>query len=327
MLKFGLPCHVLALAALSGCVGAYAELAATKLSSTTLSPTGGGADTDGGGASQVGFNLGVEFGSYKQRLAMGYANASFSSDQGDSKFTGASFRYDRSVYAPIDRLALRLGAGFSSGNGTYTMNNMKSEDGAVEVFGGIGATYFATWRTPVHAFFGYGAASGNVPGGGLWGSGFTARIGVSLMAKDVRGDVEIIVPLETARDLTGVIKDGADALGCVTVRQSRSDTVARLEVACPGGRHIEYFQIAEGMVVTCMKEVSKKRCEQLSSSIVDAAVRPSKKSEPAPAPAPAPTTPPAVEPATPAPPADPAAPATPVPDAPTAPAEPAPAAP
>jgi hypothetical protein len=319
MLKFPLLGCVLALAAFSGCVGAYAELAATKLS-TTLSPTGGGADTDGGGATQVGFNAGIEFGSYRKRFTMGYASASQSTDQGDATFSGASFRYDHGVYAPIEKLSLRLGAGFASGNSGFTMNNMKTEEGAVELFGGIDATYFATWRTPVHAFVGYEAASAHVPAGGLFGTGFTFRVGVSLMAKDARGDVEFVVPLDSARDLTGVIKVGADALGCVTVSQRRTDTVASLEVACPGGRHIEYFQIAEGMLVTCTKEVSKARCERLSSSIVTAAVAPTTKSEPTPAPTPTPTpapapaptpTPAAVPAAAPVVPADPAAPAAP----------------
>jgi hypothetical protein len=324
--------YVLVLTASTGCVGAYAELAVTKLSSTTLSPTGGGATTDGGGASQVGFNVGVEFGSYKQRFAMGYAAEALSSDPGDSKFTGAAFRYDRQVYAPIERLGLRLGGGILSGQSTFTMNNMKNEDNAYGVFGGVGATFFATWRTPVHAFFGYEAASANTPGGSLTGTGFTFRAGVSLMAKDVRGSVEFVVPLDSARDLTGVIKDGADALGCVTVDQMRTDTIAKLEVVCPGKRHIEYFQIAEGMLVTCEKEVSKKRCEKLSSSIVDAALgkKPERTSTPTPTPAaaptppaaptpdPAPTTP--VEPVAPAAPADPAAPAAPAPAAPAAPA-------
>lgn len=256
--------------ALAGCAGLYGEVAYTSTPSTKISASGG-AEMDGGAGTTVGFNVGVDFSGPRKRFSGGYASTTTSLDGGESKFSGAQMRYDHGIIDLAERLSLRLGAGLESGKSTGTANGMTTEDNSFGFMGGIDATYFATWRTPVHLFV--GAHWINREAGDertVTGTGFTARLAVSVIAKDPRGDSMFVVPLEGNRDLTGVIRDGAAAYGCETLDTNRTDYSASLSLKC-GSRRIEYFQIAEGMLVTCRREASKKRCERLSRDIVAAA--------------------------------------------------------
>jgi hypothetical protein len=104
----------------------------------------------------------------------------------------------------------------------------------------------------------------------------------------------------------------------VTTNKHRTGYSASLEVACKGGRHVEFFQIAEGIMVTCRHEVNRGRCEALVARIAKGESDTPKASSPSPTPAPE-----AVPAAAPVPPATPEAPAP----TETPPAQEAPAAP
>jgi hypothetical protein len=292
--------------ALAGCAGLYGEVAFTSTSSTKVSPASGTA-VDVGSGTTVGFNVGIDFSGATRRFSGGYASTTTSFEGGESKFSGAQMRYDHGIISLAERLSLRLGAGVESGKSTGTSNGTTTEDNSYGLMGGVGATYFATWRTPVHLFV--GAHWINREAGEertVTGTGITARIAVSVTAKDPRGDSMFVVPLEGNRDLTGAIREGAAAYGCKTLDTNRTDYSASLLLEC-GSRRIEYFQIAEGMLVTCRREASQKRCERLSRDIVAAARNKldEKKREAEPAPTPTPTPAAPAEPA-PAPAAEPA---------------------
>lgn len=288
---------------------------------------------DGGGATVAGFNAGIEFGNYKKRLFGGYTSNRVSGDVGDSSFAGATWGYEHGVYNPLERLSMRIGGAAEIGNSHYTdAMGADATDPSYGLMIGVGGSYFATWRTPVRAFVGYQRSTGNSAAGTWSGGGFTFRVGASIYAKDARPDLDIVVPLDSALDITGALASNAESAGCVTTNKRRTGYSASLEVACKGGRHVEFFQIAEGIMVTCRHEVSRGRCEALVARIAkgesDTPSAPSAPSMPAPTPAPeavpaaapvAPTTP-----ETPATPEAPAAPAT--PEAPAAPATPDPAA-
>jgi len=299
----------------TGCAGVYAEATASKVS-TTLTPSGGGTEMDSGGAMQVGFNLGIEFGNLRQRFAMGYAKQSMSLDSGSASLAGSSTRYDFNVFNIADRIKLRLGLGVQFGSGESDIGGMSTSDSGGGFFGGVGGSYFLTWKNAVHVLAGYQVMTQRVPGGDLAGSGPTFRVTLAHYFGDVRPDKSYVVPLESNRDITGLLEQGASSIGCVSRGAVHRDMYASVEVVCPGDRHIEYFQIAEGMLVTCKHTQSVTACKALSSEIVDAVTGSKKKSEP--------TTTPAAQPAAaPQPPA--AAVPPPAPEAP--PAAPAPAAP
>ncbi|MDX2090133.1 MAG: hypothetical protein SFX73_19905 [Kofleriaceae bacterium] len=266
--------HVLGMtmlaSALAGCAGLYGEVAFTSTPSTKVSQSGG-AEVDAGGGTTVGFNVGIDFSGTMKRFSGGYAATTTSFDGGESKFSGAQMRYDHGIISLPERLSLRVGAGLESGKSTGTSNGMTTEDNSFGFMGGVGATYFATWRTPVHLFV--GAHWINREAGDertVTGAGVTARLGVSLMAKDPRGDSMFVVPLEGNRDLTGVLQEGAAAYGCDTLDSDRTEYSASLKLKC-GSKRIDYFQIASGILVTCRHEPSEERCEQLSKNIVKAA--------------------------------------------------------
>lgn len=319
-MKTAVPRYLVALSALTGCAGAYADLSVTNVGSTSIEPAAGGTATDGGGATVVGFNAGIEFGNYKKRLYGGYTANSVSGDVGDSSFGGATWGYDHGVYNPLERLSMRIGAGFEVGNSKYTDAMGKdTSDPSYALMIGVGGAFFATWRTPLRAFVGYQRSTGNSAAGTWSGGGFTMRVGASIYARDARPDIDIVVPLDSALDITGALASHAEAAGCAATGRRRTGYSASLEVACKGGRHVEFFQIAEGIMVTCRHEVSKSRCEALVSRIAKGeSDEPAKPSAPStPSPTPTPEAVPAAAPATPAPEA-PAAPAAPAPEAPAA---------
>ncbi len=313
-----------------GCAGAYAELAVTKLAGSKVTPDSGGDGVEVAGGTIVGFNLGIEFSNMKKRFGMGYVSDSTSYEGGDGSFTGMAIRYDHTIMSLAERATLQIGGGTTVGTGTGTYNGTAnaSEGVGLGLLLGVGGTYYPTFRTPVHVMFGVERASrpaGNDNAGmsasdvSIGGIGFTARIAVSLSARDHRPDASFVVPLEGNRDITGVIERGAAKLGCSTEDVGRTSYSASLEVRCDGKR-IEYFQIAQGILITCKHEASESRCRALSDKIVASARSTiDKPSEPAATPAATPAAAPAPAPA-PAPTPDPA----PAPEAPAAPAAPAP---
>lgn len=295
---------------------------------------------DSGGAMQVGFNLGIEFGNIRQRFAMGYARQSMSVDAGDSTLAGSSERYDFNIFNIADRLKLRIGLGAQFGNGSSNigaMDGMSTSEGGGGFFAGLGGTYFLSWKNAVHVLGGYQWLAQSVPGGDLSGKGLTFRVTLSHYFGDVRPDRSFVVPLPNSTDIVGVLERGGSSIGCISGGAMHRDTYASVNLTCPGDRHIEYFQIAEGMLVTCKHAQSEGACRALSSKIVDAASGGGSTSEPsstppaqpaaAPMPAPAatpdpapaaPTNAPTTAPddagsAAPAPVADPAAPPAPTP--------------
>jgi hypothetical protein len=259
---------VLGLAALSGCAGVYAEVATTRMSSAQIES--GGTSMDVGG-STIGFNVGAEFGSTRQRFTMGYAADSVSFDGGKASFRGAAMRYDFNLVHLAERLKLRAGLGFESGKDSSTVGTMTDDGGNGGMFlGGLDVTYFLRWQNAIHVFVGAAYQTHSLVNGSLTGTGVTARVAISHTFGDPRKDASFVVPLEGNRDLTGAIEDGAGSLGCTTNR-SRTDYSATLVVACPHDRHLEYFQIAEGIMVTCKHAQTESRCEEWSSEIVKAA--------------------------------------------------------
>jgi hypothetical protein len=276
----------------------YAEATASQVS-TTLTPSGGTA-MDSGGAMQVGFALGVEFGNIRQRFAMGYARQSMSIDSGDSTLAGSSERYDFNVFNIADRIKLRIGLGAQFGSGDSNigaMGGMSENNSGGGFFAGLGGTYFLSWKNAVHVLAGYQWLAARVPGGDLGGSGPTFRVTLSHYFGDVRPDRSFVVPLPNSTDIVGVLERGGSSIGCISGGAMHQDTYASVNLTCPGDKHIEYFQIAEGMLVTCKHSQSEGACRALSSKIVDAASGGGSKSEPTSTPvaqpAAAPTPPPA----------------------------------
>ncbi len=294
---------------LTGCAGVYAEATASQVS-TTLTPSGGTA-MDAGGAMQVGFNLGIEFGNIRQRFAMGYARQSMSVDAGDATTAGSSERYDFNIFNIADRVKLRIGLGAQFGTGESNigaMSGTSTSEGGGGFFAGLGGTYFLTWKNALHVQAGYQWMFQGVPGGDLAGKGPTIRVTLSHYFGDVRPDRSFVVPLPNSTDIVGLLERGGSSIGCVSGGATHQDTYASVNLTCPGDRHIEYFQIAEGMLVTCKHAQSEGACRALSSKIVDAVTSGGKSdssSTPAAQPAAAPTPPPAPAPAAPTtPPAD-----------------------
>lgn len=313
---------VAVLIATSGCAGLYGELAVTSTPSTKLTPNSGGAGVDAGGGTTVGFNVGVDFGNTRKRFAIGGGVSTTSFDAGESKASIGTWRYDHALIQLAERASLRLGVGSEVGNATGSSGGMSTDGLGLGVFGGVGATYYPTWRTPVHVLVGPHWLTREAGGEqSLSGVGITARIAIGITAKDPRPDITFVVPLEKNRDITEWISAGGSAIGCTTEDRGRNDYMASLTLRCDGKR-IEYFQIAEGMLITCKRQASRSRCEQLNQRIVEAASAkldgdpPSAPSAPAAPAAPAPIAP-APTPA----PAEPA-PAVPTPaDAPAAPSD------
>lgn len=301
--------------ALGGCAGVYAEVAATQLSSARISPSGDGEDMDLGGASTLGFNVGADFGSTRHRFAIGYASDSVSFENGSGSFGRSSMRYDFNVLSIADRLKLRLALGVELGSGKATYGGMTSDGGGAGAMAGVGATYFLTWSTAIHAVVGARGMYNTAPGGNFVGTGVTARIAITQTFGDARPDQTFIVPLSFSTDVTGIIEAGAAALGCKTTDRMSESTYAWLGVSCSGGRNIRYLQISSGMAITCEHEQSRSRCKALSEAIIDAAAP--KKTAMPPEPAPVPAAAPA-----PAPPPVPAPAADPVPTPPDAPPAP-----
>jgi hypothetical protein len=313
---------------LTGCAGVYAEVQASQLSAE-FSPSGGGTAMDAGGATSVGFNLGVELGSVRQRFAMGYARQSISLDAASSTLSGSETRYDFNVFNIADRIKLRLGLGAQFGSGTSDFGGMDADDSGGGFFAGLGGTYFLTWKNALHVMAGYQFMTQRVTGGSLAGTGPTFRVTLAHTFGDTRPDKSFVVPLSNATDIIGILERGASSIGCISGGAMHHDTFASVNLLCDGDRRIEYFQIAEGMLVTCRHIQSEGACRRLSSRIVDAAANWGKSpstpaaqpaATPAPAPAPAPTNTPAPT----APPADAGSASAPAPDASAPPATPAP---
>jgi hypothetical protein len=257
--------------ALAGCAGLYGEVAVTKVPSMKLTPNAGGDGVDVGGGTTVGFNIGVDFGNTRQRFAMGGGAANTSFDGGDSSFQGATLRYDRSIINLAERAELRVGVGSETGNATGTSGGMETQGIGLGVFGGVGATFYPTWHTPVHLLVGaewMTAEAGDDMN--VRGVGITARLAVGITTNDARPDQTFVVPLEKNRDITGLISMGGAAIGCSVEDESRSSYMAKVTLKCDGKR-IEYFQIAEGILITCKHESSRSRCEALNKRIVAAA--------------------------------------------------------
>jgi hypothetical protein len=319
----------MSLALATGCAGVYAEASASQVS-TTLTPSGGGTAMDSGGAMQVGFALGVELGNVRQRFVMGYAKQmAMSLDGGSASLAGSQTRYDFNVFNIADRIKLRLGLGVQFGTGESDIGGMSESDSGGGFFGGIGGSYFLTWKNALHVLAGYQFMTQRVPGGDLAGSGPTVRVTLAHYFGDVRPDKSYVVLMDSNRDITGLLEQGASSIGCVSRGATHQDMYASVEVVCPGDRHIEYFQIAEGMLVTCRHTQSVASCKRLSGEIVDAVTGGGKKSNPSttpaaqPAAAPTPpTAPPAAPPPATAPPAAPAPAAPPATDPAAPPAQP-----
>lgn len=284
------------LTATSGCVGVYAEVAATKFTTAQVS---GAMDTDVG-ATTVAFSVGAEFSNTNNRLSMGYLSDAITVDGGEATLAGGTLRFDRAIKHIGERFDLRLGAGLDFGSGEATFGGDTTEVSGNGFFGGLGANYFATWRTPVSAFVGFRYLNQDLGDADLHAKGVTVKLAVSYQFHDPRPDVSLVVPLERSNDITGVIERGASARGC-TSNRFRTSTTATLDVVCDG-RRIEFFQIAQGMMVTCYKQPSKSKCDDMASDLVkagvanvDRATTPPAEPAAAPAAAPAPA-----EPATPA---------------------------
>jgi hypothetical protein len=267
----------------------YAEGAVSQLSSASVSPSGGGASVDVGGASAVSFNVGVEFGNLKQRFAMGYAHDSLSYTGADGTLSGSSMRYDHNIVSIAERMKLRVGFGADFGNGSITATGMPAKDGGGGgFFGGIDATYFLTWSNAVHVFVGGRYYTQQAPGGSLSATGVTAKITLSHTFGDVRPDASFVVPLEHNSVITGGLAVGAQSIGCSLENTGRLDFAAWVEVRCPGDHRISYHQFAEGMLVSCEHETSESRCRDLSDQIAKATLAAmSKPAEPTPAATPA----------------------------------------
>jgi hypothetical protein len=298
---------LLGVTALSGCAGVYAEVSTTRMTSAQIESAG--TSTDVGGTT-IGFNVGAEFGSTRQRFTMGYAADSISFDGGKASFSGAAMRYDFNLVQLAERLKLRAGFGFEAGKDSSTIAGMTNDRGNGGTYmAGLDATYFVRWANAIHVFVGAAYQTHDLAMGSFSGSGVTARVAISHTFGDPRASASFVVPLEGNRDLTGAIEAGARSLGCTTDGRERTEYMASLSVTCSGGREIEYFQIAEGIMVTCRHAQTKDRCAAWSSEIVRAATE--RHAAPvATPPAPAPTEP-ATEPAQPAGPAQAPAPAEP----------------
>jgi hypothetical protein len=275
---------LLGVTALSGCAGVYAEVSTTRMTSGQIESAG--TSTDVGGTT-IGFNVGAELGSTRQRFTMGYAADSISFDGGKASFSGAAMRYDFNLVQLAERLKLRAGFGFEAGKDSSTIAGMTNDRGNGGTYmAGLDATYFVRWANAVHVFIGAAYQTHDLAMGTFSGSGVTARVAISHTFGDPRASASFVVPLEGNRDLTGAIEEGARSLGCTTDDRERTEYMASLSVSCSGGRQIEYFQIAEGIMVTCKHAQTKDRCAAWSSEIVRAATE--HKTAPAPTPPPAP---------------------------------------
>ncbi|HEY4178118.1 MAG TPA: hypothetical protein VGM90_14825 [Kofleriaceae bacterium] len=272
---------------LGGCAGVYAEVAASTVSTGSIAPSGGGTSVDVGG-STVGFNLGVELGNVRKRFSMGYASDSLSFDGGSGTLTGGASRFDFNIVSLMERLKLRIALGFDFAGGSSSYAGMKKSDGGgFTGFGGLDATYFLTWKNAIHVAAGAQFIAQSVPGGDYSGVGVSVRATISHTFGDVRPDQTVVIPLETNRDLIGAIELGSKAVGCATEGQTHGDTAATLTVSCPGQHHLEYFQIAEGILLTCVHEDSEDSCRAINSKIIQAAaaeVKAAAQPEPAPTP-------------------------------------------
>jgi hypothetical protein len=306
----------LLLASLTGCFGVYAEVVATTLPSASV-PTGPNMTTTTG-ATSIGFNVGADFGNTKKRFGLGYTSESISVDGGSAKLAGSDMRLDFNVYNLTEKAKVRIGLGaeFGSGSSTKIGGMDRSSSGGGGAYGGLDFTYFLTWHIGLHAFAGARYMTEQVANGSLAGSGLTFRLTATYQFSDVRPDYEEIVPLDSSLDITGVIEAGAQANNCTTFRRSNPTAgYAYVDVKCSDDRNISYFQVAEGIMLTC-HHMTGHECKSINLEILDKAAP--KKSEPEAVPAAAPVTPapapaPATPPATVAPATDPAAPATPAP--------------
>jgi hypothetical protein len=268
--------------ATTGCAGVYAEVSGSYLASAANDLGEGSspvvaADSISSGYT-IGFSLGVDFGSLRQRFAVGYGQdaASFDND-GAIELGMTEMRYDINLLSVSDRTKVRLGLGVGFGSGEATLaatgGGTLSEDGSgLSAFAGLGATHFFTWHQAVHLLAGARFLSADAPGGGsMTASGATVRLTYTYQLGDVRPDQEFVVPLEDATDLMPAMGEGARAMGCQATDSSHA-TYAVMNARCPGDRNISYVQIAEGMLVTCENTESLARCQGLAREIIDSAL-------------------------------------------------------
>jgi hypothetical protein len=274
-----------ALPFLSGCFGVYAEVATTTLPSASID-----ASTKAG-ATSVGFNIGADFGSSRMRFALGYASDKTTFEGGSAQLGTSSSRFDFTVLSLGERARIRLGAGFATGTGKSTVGSVTKNSDGGGAFAGLDVTYFLTWKLGVHAFGGPIYMSQSVPGGTLGGTGVTFRLALSYTFGDIRPDTDVFIPLEN-RDLTGILEEGANSIGCSSSRDSNpSSGYAFLHVRC-SGREVLYMQVAQGINARCF-HMFDRECDAFTARLGEASAAalkgPATAAPPAPTP-PAPTT-------------------------------------
>lgn len=274
---------------IAGCVGVYAEVAATNYSGGSISPSGGGASVSTG-ASSIGFNVGADFGNVKRRFALGYEKQSLTLDNGSANYGASSARFDFNVLSISKKAHVRLGAAFGFGSGSSTFAGMtRSDAGGGGAYAGAGFTYFVNWHLGLHAMVGASYAAVQLPDSNSFGGGgVTFRLAATYQLSDVRQDIRHLEPLESSTDITDVLEGGAQKLGCHTTRERRS-TYAVLNASCDGN-DIEFFQIAEGISVTCHDSFEDECDARVKAIIASAKTTPA--APPVAQPAAAPATPP-----------------------------------
>ena len=302
---------LLSLPLLAGCVGIYAEVAATTLPSATID------GTTATGATSVGFNVGAELSSAKARFTLGYASESTTFEGGSASNGMSSYRFDFNVFSVTDRIRARLGLGAALGSGGSAefMGMTDNDTGVGGAFVGVDLTYFLTWNIHAHAFAGPAYMSYSIPGatpstgGHVSGTGATFRLAVSFTF-DIRPDSNLMIPGSEV-SLSSLELLGKNA-GCRT-----NSTSSGLIMNC-GDEMVFFFDRSSYIQAHC-NNMFKHECRRFLDRLVEAAEKTPAPAAPTPAPAPpTPSPTPAPVPApdptptsTPAPPAPPAAPAQP----------------
>jgi hypothetical protein len=232
---------------------------------------------------------------------MGYEKQSFKFDNGSADVGQSSARFDFNVLSLSHKAYIRLGGAFGFGSGgSATLAGMtKNDAGGGGAYAGALFTYFVNWHLGLHAMVGPAVGFTSLPDASFSGTGVTFRIAATYQFGDVRTDVKHLEALDDATDITGVLERGAQKLGCHTSQQTRS-TYAYLDATCDG-RELVFFQIAEGIQVTC-NDSFEDECNARIKAIIAAAKAPeptaTPPSQPAAAPAPPPTPTPAPAPTT-----------------------------
>jgi hypothetical protein len=266
----------------SGCFGLYVELGAATtpgLKFHESAPSPGVAPPAGdkiSGASGVSLNVGFELDSgRKHRVGIGYDVGSTSYDGGSAKSQLGNIRWDFTLASISNDVKLRGSVGAGSGRGTATVTatdgsvlSRTNDSSVYDVFAGVGAAWFLGSHAVVYGAVGPRYFYEPVSGGTVGGVGAALKIGVSWIFGNTVPDTSFFVPLDDATDITPSLDAGAKALGCASSRVKNDDRTYAFVTAKCGEGNIKYFQIAQGIEITCV-HTFESDCQALNHRVLE----------------------------------------------------------